>query len=501
MGNRKKVKEIGRKSDMRRLPAILLATLLALFVLPAGAGEQIYAAAQTGQVSVSGTKYYDYAYEVLTLVNEQRAKAGRSALSPDAHLTEVAMLRAAECSVRFSHTRPNGKSCFTADAVWSSASAYGENIAYGYNSSASVMNGWVNSQGHYANIINGSYRSVGIGAVKVGNTLYWEQAFSSNTSASAPQRGTGSATFSVETQAGSSGSTPAVNTGGSTQTPGTNTESGTQTVPGTTIALPTVITGGCTGNGSNACSGASSVNDLLKNLTQSLNCGTALPTNGSTDSNNTCGTNGSADSKIGCGTIEGVIPGSFCAADGTCLVGSADCSGADSVSGNGCTDAACAADSCLLAIVSQTQSCKGSDAMTAADRKAEKTDGADASAENCAVPTDFAGVEAVKAQATKTMGRKPSKVKSVRISAQKGALKIHCKKVKQADGYQVQTAVKKSFCKSSIRQSLSTKKTSCTVSGPGKGQKCYVRVRSYCKSNGKTCYSAWSKVKTATTKK
>lgn len=121
------------------------------------------------QKSVTGTCNYEAAFEVLEIVNKERAAAGLSPLTMDKELLEAAMLRAAETSILFSHTRPDGTSCFTA-----SSKMGGENIAWGYASAESVMNGWMNSQGHKGNILGSGYTSIGIGCF---DGIFWVQCF------------------------------------------------------------------------------------------------------------------------------------------------------------------------------------------------------------------------------------------------------------------------------------------------------------------------------------
>ncbi|MCC8045061.1 MAG: leucine-rich repeat protein [Clostridiales bacterium] len=123
-------------------------------------------------VTLSGTYYYDQAYEVLKLVNKERTAAGLSKLTMDADLLEAAMKRAAETAISFSHTRPSGLTCFTV-----SDKAYGENIAYGQSTASAVMTAWMNSSGHKANILGSSYESIGIGCFSQNGTLYWVQLF------------------------------------------------------------------------------------------------------------------------------------------------------------------------------------------------------------------------------------------------------------------------------------------------------------------------------------
>ena len=119
--------------------------------------------------------------EVLRLVNEARAAEGLSALRTRDDLTAVAQLRAEELTEHYSHTRPDGTSCFTVlDEAGISYRTVGENIAAGYTTPAAVVDGWMNSPGHYANIMNASFRYLGVGyAYDADSTYghYWSQVF------------------------------------------------------------------------------------------------------------------------------------------------------------------------------------------------------------------------------------------------------------------------------------------------------------------------------------
>lgn len=117
--------------------------------------------------------------EVLKLVNEERAKAGLSALTTNTTLQKAANKRAEEIVSSFSHTRPDGKSTFTVlDEYKISYRAAGENIAYGQSTASEVMNGWMNSSGHRANILGSQFGKVGIGIYKASNGVYyWTQLF------------------------------------------------------------------------------------------------------------------------------------------------------------------------------------------------------------------------------------------------------------------------------------------------------------------------------------
>ena len=122
---------------------------------------------------------HPYINEVLKLVNEERAKAGLSELKLDAAVTAAANVRAKEIKQSFSHTRPDGSSFST--ALTEQGAAYrgsGENIAWGQKTPEQVMNAWMNSDGHRANILNKSFTNLGVGYyLDESGTAHWVQLF------------------------------------------------------------------------------------------------------------------------------------------------------------------------------------------------------------------------------------------------------------------------------------------------------------------------------------
>ncbi|HIU10023.1 MAG TPA: hypothetical protein IAB00_02030 [Candidatus Avidehalobacter gallistercoris] len=119
-----------------------------------------------------------YIEQVVTLVNQERAKQGLSPVTLDSRLSAAAQVRAKEAAQSFSHTRPNGTSCFTAlQEAGVSYRGAGENIAYGQQTPAAVMKDWMNSSGHRANILKASYTKIGVGYTVVNGTPYWSQFF------------------------------------------------------------------------------------------------------------------------------------------------------------------------------------------------------------------------------------------------------------------------------------------------------------------------------------
>lgn len=123
-------------------------------------------------VNVTAEEKYDYAFQVLELVNKERAAVGADPLVMDESLLETAMERGFETVLYWSHTRPSGLDCGTANNL-----LFGENIAVGQGSPKSVMNSWMNSSGHKSNILSKGYETIGIGCVNYNGTLYWVQCF------------------------------------------------------------------------------------------------------------------------------------------------------------------------------------------------------------------------------------------------------------------------------------------------------------------------------------
>ncbi len=121
-----------------------------------------------------------YAKQVLDLVNEERLKVGRSPLTYDTQLETAANIRAVEIKQSFSHTRPDGTSCFTTlDEIGYKYGYAGENIAYGQKSPQEVVEAWMNSQGHRENILNENFTHLGVGVYESGSIIYWAQMFAS----------------------------------------------------------------------------------------------------------------------------------------------------------------------------------------------------------------------------------------------------------------------------------------------------------------------------------
>ena len=120
----------------------------------------------------------DYEKEVVRLVNEERAKYGLGALKEDWELSRVARYKSQDMKDKkyFSHTSPTYGSPFEMMKAFGLSYSYaGENIAMGQRTPKEVVNAWMNSPGHRANILNASYKKIGVGYVTGGS--YWTQMF------------------------------------------------------------------------------------------------------------------------------------------------------------------------------------------------------------------------------------------------------------------------------------------------------------------------------------
>ncbi|MGI6154254.1 MAG: DUF4214 domain-containing protein [Christensenellaceae bacterium] len=143
------------------------------------------AAVNQPTTSITGIVQRTTALTVFDTVNTERQKAGVAALKWDNDLAEAAELRAAECAVLFSHTRPSGKDWDTV-----SNKAYGENIAMhtGEPSPSYAMQMWMNSSGHRENILRTGYTTIGVGSFTYNGTTYYVQLFGYNTDGITPNR-------------------------------------------------------------------------------------------------------------------------------------------------------------------------------------------------------------------------------------------------------------------------------------------------------------------------
>lgn len=135
--------------------------------------------------SYDNSQLAEYAEQIAVLVNKERNAYGLQPVKVSPILSEAANIRASELKENFSHTRPNGTSCFTAmselEIQYMSAA---ENIAYGQKNPENVMNAWMNSSGHRANILNEKMEYIGVGVSYQDGVYYWSQFFAVSNSLS-----------------------------------------------------------------------------------------------------------------------------------------------------------------------------------------------------------------------------------------------------------------------------------------------------------------------------
>lgn len=134
-------------------------------------GDKLYIPTKDSQVTA-------YEKEVVRLVNQERSKHGLSPLTSDWQLSRVARYKSQDMRDNgyFSHTSPTYGSPF--EMMKSFGISYrtaGENIARGQRTPLEVVNAWMSSSGHRANILNKSFTRIGVGYVLEGN--YWTQMF------------------------------------------------------------------------------------------------------------------------------------------------------------------------------------------------------------------------------------------------------------------------------------------------------------------------------------
>ncbi|MBO4854156.1 MAG: SafA/ExsA family spore coat assembly protein [Oscillospiraceae bacterium] len=124
------------------------------------------------------TAILNYEDEVIRLVNDIRVRNGLKALTKNWELCRVARYKSQDMATKhyFSHTSPTYGTPFQMMKSFGiTYRAAGENIAYGQRTPQEVVNAWMNSSGHRANILNSSYTQIGVGYVANGN--YWTQMF------------------------------------------------------------------------------------------------------------------------------------------------------------------------------------------------------------------------------------------------------------------------------------------------------------------------------------
>lgn len=164
--------------------ALCLSIILSLAPAPTLRAEDLVENLDPAQISqgnlqdfdIAGTAYYEEARQLVDMVNELRTSLGLQALAFNMQLEDLALLRAAETSLYWSHMRPDGSYLYETNR-----DVAGENIQSSIARPATVFQAWLNSPGHYENMVNPEYKSIGIGAYASNHgepPRWWAQVFS-----------------------------------------------------------------------------------------------------------------------------------------------------------------------------------------------------------------------------------------------------------------------------------------------------------------------------------
>lgn len=135
----------------------------------------------SGENSSLNGEFSSFQQEVLRLVNVERSKVGLKELTLNTELSNVATLKSQDMANKnyFSHTSPTYGSPFDMMNQFNiTYKTAGENIAKGQTTPAQVVEAWMNSEGHRANILSSKFSDLGVGVAKNSNgTIYWTQMF------------------------------------------------------------------------------------------------------------------------------------------------------------------------------------------------------------------------------------------------------------------------------------------------------------------------------------
>jgi uncharacterized protein YkwD len=146
---------------------------------PSESKKTVTKAPQRAESPVTVSAETQAAAEVLKLVNEERSKVGCSALSANSALSDLAEKFSDDMAARgfFDHTDPDGATPWDRAAKAGISDVGGENIARGQADAAAVMEAWMNSPGHRANILNCDFKTLGVGVHFGSGGPWWTQDF------------------------------------------------------------------------------------------------------------------------------------------------------------------------------------------------------------------------------------------------------------------------------------------------------------------------------------
>ncbi|WP_328916453.1 MULTISPECIES: CAP domain-containing protein [unclassified Streptomyces] len=146
---------------------------------PVATRSAVRTSAPTTSASQSGDAISSARGRILALVNQQRAAAGCQALTASASLDTLAQNFSDDMAARgfFDHTDPDGRTPWDRADALGVTSLGGENIARGQADAQAVMDAWMNSPGHRANILNCDYKTLGVGIHFGTGGPWWTQDF------------------------------------------------------------------------------------------------------------------------------------------------------------------------------------------------------------------------------------------------------------------------------------------------------------------------------------
>ncbi|SEO16871.1 CAP domain-containing protein [Paenibacillus sp. OV219] len=146
-------------------PNIIWAGMVVKVPVTTTTGSGSTGSGSTTTPTTSTTDKSTFAAQVVTFVNQERAKTGLTALKSDTLLTKVALDKAKDMYTNnyFDHNSPTYGSPFDMMRAYGVTYSYaGENIAKGQRTPAEVMTAWMNSPGHKANIMSANYKKIGV---------------------------------------------------------------------------------------------------------------------------------------------------------------------------------------------------------------------------------------------------------------------------------------------------------------------------------------------------
>lgn len=162
---------------MKRIVSVITSAILAVSVSAGTLSTDTYA--DSDEPSAQSSSEIDLKYyidQVSALINQFRAENGVGELRVAPILNEIAAKRAAELSVKFDHSRPDGNPCYSIlDNYNIDFYSWGENIAMGFDTPEDVFEVWKNSEAHRLNMLKEKFNYIGIGIYEQDGLLYWEQ--------------------------------------------------------------------------------------------------------------------------------------------------------------------------------------------------------------------------------------------------------------------------------------------------------------------------------------